>query len=311
MDENSFLIPPSLPSHLFHPEHKPPYGDFAKILRDAFKHPSDAPRSSAAIQKALEINNQATAAIVLNLLSGSTFFEAAKMAGVTPAAAKSVYDAFEVAVKAELSKSAKSFLETTNPETHPAVPPDTYENEAENQTFGPREPVHRLILSEEDFCGLISRIVSKGNADLILEWMSFAPNDPKFGQDSNDEAGTQLHKKFLGFGKFKLSIPRFVCSNGSVEIAAIQLWRPSGVFGSKENHRVLNLLKQTLAPRYPEEVPYKSGKSADLGDWFGWGGESLVSYERQSSGQTDSNLTDIRNDFIVFQFHRNFREAGI
>lgn len=174
----------------------------------------------------------------------------------------------------------------------------------------------RLVLNDRELFGLVKRILGDGHAETILDWMSYAPS---FGDINQNDVSS----KDLGYRDYALRLRNFTHRSGTVETADLQLWRKSKFFGKKENMEIVRSLLQIITSRYPSTVPtaysvrhghhwnfgYSRKIEHDPGDFIGWGSEALLAYDPNSSGQTNRNETNVRNDFIVFRFRRKYVSA--
>ncbi|MFC1866525.1 tetratricopeptide repeat protein [Thermodesulfobacteriota bacterium] len=174
------------------------------------------------------------------------------------------------------------------------------------------------LLSDKELDQLLTAIVNTGGADILETllgnchcsqfetYVPLMPYEPYFYKE-------------LAYRDFDLHIPKFVVRDSSVQEADIQFKRPSK-FPSpyfNRNRSLIKKLRSMLSCMYEGEkiheerddqvrrIYYKATQShISFKNMLEWTGECILIDEPHSSGQTDEDLTDIRNDFVIILFNR-------
>jgi hypothetical protein len=111
----------------------------------------------------------------------------------------------------------------------------------------------RTVLSDDELSGLVRKILGKGHASFIREWMSWIPDIRPI---ENLMRWENFKFKDLGYKDFKLNIPTFIedPETNTVIQAHVQIWRPSKWFGKKECRKIFHLLLEHTRPRYDSSI---------------------------------------------------------
>jgi hypothetical protein len=179
-------------------------------------------------------------------------------------------------------------------------------------------------LSDEELAQIINGIVSKGGWPKVAELLEHCHERNAIIASGSDQ---KYFHKIIAYRDFDILFHRFQSDGDTVMKADIQFKRPSrfpAPFLNRNRPLVAKLLK-LLRPQYGNlkvEVKEESNEEGVRGrqihfdvssnsfSWHAstpferWESECAIYDEPYSSGQTDLNRIRIRNDFIIFRFHR-------
>jgi hypothetical protein len=192
-------------------------------------------------------------------------------------------------------------------------------------------------LSADELSQLISSIIMEGGRHEVERLLEDCHEHKPFGIWSAAllEGARGSHEKYfhkqIAYQDFDVRIPFFRCDGDTVMEAKIQFRRPSrfpSPFLNRSRPLITKLLK-LLGPRYGNsKVEVKDDADNALGRqihfdvtsnsfWWSastpfekWESECAIYDEPYSSGQTDPDETNIRNDFVIIRFHRKAAASG-
>lgn len=182
----------------------------------------------------------------------------------------------------------------------------------------------RALLSEQEIDELLTSIVTVGQREpaeklLETEHEHYSPLYPGgVGRQADEKF---FHKKY-SYGDFELHVPRFLSEGDSVIEADLQFMRKTKFPAPflNRNKRLVNKIMNLLSNKYSEngieirgdnglrQIHYSVlGNSAirhESTPFEEWESECSLYDEPNSSGQTDPNHTQIRNDFVILRYRR-------
>lgn len=186
-------------------------------------------------------------------------------------------------------------------------------------------------LSSDELSQLISSIITEGGRLKVEELLENCHEHKPFGIWSSAllEGTLSPHEKYfhkkIAYQDFDVRIPFYRCDGDTVMEAKIQFKRPSrfpSPFLNRNRPLITKLLK-LLSQRYGNsKVEVKDDADDTRGRqihfdvssnsfWWSastpfekWESECAIYDEPCSSGQTDPNETNIRNDFVIIRFRR-------
>ena len=182
-------------------------------------------------------------------------------------------------------------------------------------------------LSDKELSQLISAIVTEGGKVKVAELLDHCHERKTFGASGSDEK--YFHKE-IAYRDFDMHVPLFRCNGDTVMAADVQFKRPSRFPSAllSRNRELIRDLLRILEPIYStksrtlgsivyavarDEVKDEHGRQihfdADVRHlpstpFEEWNSECAVYDEPCSSGQTDPDETNIRNDFVIIRFRR-------
>jgi hypothetical protein len=182
----------------------------------------------------------------------------------------------------------------------------------------------KSALSEDELKQFVSSIVMEGGRSKIEallehchEYVSTVDPTSQWLQPYE-----RYFRKEIVYRDFNVHVRHFLCDGDTVIAADVQFKRPSR-FPSpllNRNRRLVARLLRLLRQRYPDSgiaVKEEGGgrqihfDATSNAFWWNastpfekWESECAIYDEPFSSGQTNPNETDIRNDFVIIQFRR-------
>jgi hypothetical protein len=179
-------------------------------------------------------------------------------------------------------------------------------------------------LSDEELEQFVNGIVTEGGWSKVVELLEDCHERKVSVAPGPDQ---KYFHKIIAYRDFDVLFQRFRCDGDTVLAADIQFKRPSRFPAPllNRNSSLVNKLVRLLRPRYGSlKVEVKddsneegvSGRqihfdaSSNSALWHAstsfeeWESECAIYDEPYSSGQTDPNETNTRNDFVIFRFRR-------
>jgi hypothetical protein len=179
-------------------------------------------------------------------------------------------------------------------------------------------------LSDEELARFLNGIVNEAGWQQVVELLEQCHERKVSVAPGPDQ---KYFHKIITYRDFDVLFHRFRCEGDTVLAADIQFKRPSRFPAPflNRNRSLVKKLVEILRPRYGNskvEVKEDSNEDGVSGRqihfdassnsflWHAstpfekWESECAIYDEPYSSGQTDLNETNTRNDFIIFRFHR-------
>jgi hypothetical protein len=175
----------------------------------------------------------------------------------------------------------------------------------------------RSLLSNEELRSLVMSVLKPGQANYAIT----------LHESSHDGFKTmgalmpyeRFFTKALGYRDFEVFVPYFEAAIDTVQTASIQFERKSRFPAPfiNRNRTLVREIKALLDSHYygsaADHVKDSQGgqfhyrataKRLASDSWDDWGSECALYDEPYSSGQTPSDETSIRNDFVIVRFRR-------
>jgi len=191
----------------------------------------------------------------------------------------------------------------------------------------------KSALSEDELNQFVSSILMEGGRSKIEGLLEHCHEYISTGLPSSSQSLQPYERYFrkeIVYRDFDVHVRHFLCDGDTVTAADIQFKRPSR-FPSpllNRNRRLVAKLVGLLRQRYPNpEITVRDKENGgrqihfDVTSntfWWNastpfekWESECAIYDEPFSSGQTNPNETDIRNDFVIIRFRRKAKAEGV
>jgi len=174
------------------------------------------------------------------------------------------------------------------------------------------------LLSNKELEQLFTCIIVPARGDALDSLLSECHEWKTYGSLMSYE---RFFHKRLGYRDFAIHIRRVIISDSTVHEADIQFKRTS-IFPAPYLNRNRGLVRELriLFDHFYEgqetqvekdgrgrKIHYKARLThVNFDNLLEWVGECTLIDEPHSSGQTAEDMTDIRNDFVIVRFNRDF-----
>lgn len=177
------------------------------------------------------------------------------------------------------------------------------------------------LFSDKEMQQLLAAIINSDGAKTIISILDDCHWEKSNSSSFPDEI--YFHKNLV-FDGYTFRIYRLLIEGLDVKEASLQFSRPSKFPAPywNRNSRLFKKLRSILNALYKGSKIERNGDKATgqtifykavqgrftFPDILEWGGECILNDEPYSSGQTDEDETDIRNDFVIINFNRTSPE---
>jgi hypothetical protein len=195
-----------------------------------------------------------------------------------------------------------------------------------------KEIMPKSLLAEDELAQLVTSIIAPGGRHAIDQLLEVCHAYVSSADPTGEwrPAEQRYFLKEIVYKDFDLHVPSLSCEGEDVVSADIQFKRPSRILAPLFNrnrplvNKLLKLLDQLYRRKtrsFPfehlfisrDEVKNGYGRQVHFGadvrclattSFEEWGSECALYDEPFSSGQTDPESTEIRNDFVILRFRR-------